>query len=178
MIPAWLLPEGVRWVVAGGWAACPALASDQDIWVLVDADEMSDMRDRILDGLRDYYGDDYDARVTELEDRRSMVVDRQSEVSDNTYETVPVNTLKVASVYTHGLERHILVTDASCAYELVEAFDINTHAVAIEPDGNIVKSALWAPFTEPPIMVRDTPTTKMRMNKIRQRYGHPPIEEV
>ncbi len=176
MIPEGILPEsiGTRWCVAGGWAACPAQAADQDIWVFADMENDEDpveMRERLLAHLRGFFGEDFDDRVTVLEDSRT------TEGGDN-YESLPVLTLKVAKFYLRGIERHLLVTTATCAYELVEAFDVSTHAVAIEHDGNVVKASTWTQITLPPTMVRDTPTTRERMIKIAKRYGlYAPLAE-
>ncbi len=40
-----LLPESLRgqWCIAGGYAACPALASDIDVWVYNAADALADL---------------------------------------------------------------------------------------------------------------------------------------
>jgi hypothetical protein len=48
MIPSYLLPEGTPYFVAGGWAACPALATDMDVWVL-SRDPAATTRTNVLD---------------------------------------------------------------------------------------------------------------------------------
>jgi sulfur carrier protein ThiS len=132
------------------------------------------MRERLLNHLRTFFGEDFDDRVTVLEDSRTTEGGGKGR-----YDSLPVLTLKVATFYLRGVERHLLVTTATCAYELVEAFDISTHAVAIEPDGNVVKASTWTQVTLPPTMIRDTPTTRERMVKIAKRYGlYAPLAEL
>lgn len=164
MIPAGLLPEGTKWCIAGGWAACPALAKDQDIWVLVDADGdphfLREERDRLLSHLRQQFGD--------------LVVEHDSErLSDpKDYDNTMVRILKVAQFRLEGREIHLLIADAPSASYLLRTFDISTHQVAIEDTGGVVTGEGWTGPHEPPVMLQETPTTHERLVKIAMRYGH------
>jgi len=169
MIPAGMLPDGVKWCVAGGWATCPALATDQDIWVFAKGlGSLAEVREMLLDHLRKYFGMDFDEEVVVLEDRRVV----EGVDASEGYETLPTTTVKVASFYKAGAERHLLVTDAKDAHALVNSFDISTHMVAIMPNGQVVTGDEWTTVNEKPVMVRDTPTTAARLEKITARYAH------
>lgn len=168
-----MIPKSIvidyRYVVAGGWAACPALATDRDVWVMCPANEdPGEVRAKLLQNLSEgEYRYDY---TEEDEDR----LDLQGY-------TGLYQVLKVAKIRMDawgGQDIHLLVTTADSALELVDAFDVSTHAVAIYDDGKIVRGTQWTPITEPPVMLRDTPTTAKRMAKIARRYGHEAVAQI
>ena len=156
MIPSNLLPANTDWFIAGGYAACPALASDRDVWVTAETSDMDATRERILAHLE-----------TEFE-KWQIVVLEPSQRQEGTYAL----SLKVARVITPGVPCEIIVTDAENAHALIDGFDVSTHQIAILPNGMVVKGALWTSITERPIKLRDSDTTDARMVKIATRYGH------
>jgi hypothetical protein len=162
MIPSYLLPEGTRYFIAGGWAACPALATDRDVWLL--SRDPVETRDAVLKHLDATLFDD---EWKELPDGRVTAVDG----SEDAYGVDATTTLKIATVDLTGQTIHLLVTSGSIL-AVLDTFDISTHQVAISDTGGVVRGRNWTPVTEPPIKLRDTPTTDERMAKIAARYGH------
>jgi len=162
MIPKGILPSDLEdsAFIAGGYAACPPLAKDLDLWVFVDerVQTLADVRQQILTWL--------DTEMWPYEEEGGM---RQEFGQVNNY---PVSSRKVAVVrsphMTHPV--HILVTNSQPA-DLLETFDISTHQVAIV-FGNVIKGSQWTPVTEPPRMLKNTPTTPERMEKIAARFGY------
>lgn len=169
MVPIELLPEGEKWCVAGGYAACPALANDQDIWVMVnDEDSVTDARERLLDHLRTFFGEDFDDRVeVQTEVRTGQTGD------DSAPDGGAIPILRVAKFFYHGIERHLLVAHVGCVTTLLRTFDISTHQVGIDSDGMVFKGPDYTPPHVPPVKLKETPTTDARMVKIAQRFGHP-----
>jgi hypothetical protein len=168
MIPPTLLPEDLQQqaFIAGGYAACPALALDMDIWVRVNGDEtMHDAKQRIIDWLENTMWP-YEAATTRLSSPGVILGGRDG------YDHLDINVLKVATVKSVYLTHpyHIMVVNVDPA-TLIEAFDISTHQIALAW-GNVIKGSGWTPITEPPRMLRRTPTTPERMEKIAARYGH------
>jgi hypothetical protein len=158
MIPSYLLPEGTPYFVAGGWAACPALATDMDVWVT--SDNPARTRTEILEHFNaKLFADEY-------EEERSDEVAGDVDAYSN-----PL-TLKVARVLIGQKRFHILVTSGDIS-DVLNGFDISTHQVAITDSGTVVRGYHWTPVTEPPIKLKDTPTTNDRLIKIAARYGHP-----
>lgn len=157
MIPSYLLPEGTPYFVAGGWAACPALATDMDIWVI--SRTPAPTRTELLDHFK------MRLFVDEYEEERSDEVEGDVDAYSN-----PL-TLKVARVSIGQKRFHILVTSGDIT-DVLNGFDISTHQVAITDSGTVVRGYSWTPITEPPVKLKDTPTTDVRMLKIATRYGH------
>lgn len=162
MLPKGILPSDLMEYafIAGGYAACPPLASDIDLWVYVqrEADTLSAVKARILDWL--------DSEMWPYEAEESAI----RAIGETNGYTLTAS--KVAIVrsphWSHPV--HIMVTSAT-PQDLLETFDISTHQVAIV-FGNVIKGSQWTPVTEPPRMLRNTPTTPERMEKIAARYGH------
>ena len=163
MIPKELLPSDLAncAFIAGGYAACPALATDIDVWVYIqkESETLREARARILGWL--------ESEMWPYEEEEAN--SRREGFDKDGYS---ISSVKVAVVrsphWSHPV--HIIVTNAQPA-ELLETFDISTHQVAIV-FGNVVKGSKWTPVTQPPVMLRNTPTTPERMEKIRTRYGH------
>lgn len=169
MIPHNLFPEGTKYCVAGGYAACPALANDIDVWVYgVAADDLQIARAELLLHIvkQDFHvstegGDNIVSEEYESENQRCSI-------------------LKVAAV---GIGRgngnmplHIMVTDAKTPVQILQNFDVSTHAVALTP-GGVVKHPKWTPPHVPPVALLDHKTTPARMERIARRFGHLPAEE-
>lgn len=164
MLPKELLPSDLMnsAFIAGGYAACPALASDIDLWVMAPPNQLGATRKTIINWLETEMWP-YEVQ----EDQRLSVLGPAAAYG---YDVIAGKVAIVKSPHmTHPI--HIMVVDRSPA-ELLETFDISTHQVAIV-FGNVVKGSGWTPVTVPPVMLRNTPTTPERMRKIAARYGHP-----
>lgn len=165
MIPKGLLPPDLmdNAFIAGGYAACPALASDLDLWVYVpQSQSLQAARTEILQWL--------ESELWPFELQEDRRFNRLGPSASEGYDVIAGKVAIVKSPHmTHPI--HIMVVDRSPA-ELLETFDISTHQVAIV-FGNVIKGSEWTPVTVPPVMLKNTPTTPERMRKIAVRYGHP-----
>ena len=151
MIPRNLLPEGTHYFIAGGWAVCPALATDRDLFVQTTGD-LDDTRAMLLDFMR------------------ARGFDVAEDVAENNYTGVPL--LRVAIVKDkYAQDIHILVTSADVD-DVLNTFDISTTQVAITESGRVVKGADYTSLTVRPIRLKDTPTTNERYIKYCERFGH------
>jgi len=159
MIPNTLLPEGTSYCIAGGWAACPALALDKDVWVFADPQEdIVALRDILLKHLED------DNAEYEVEDETRNAAG---------YEGV-ISILRVAKVEVPGsVPIHLIVTNALDPHDLISSFDVSAHQIALSSQGHVIKGGNFTPVTVKPVKLKDTPTTDERMRKIAERYGHP-----
>ena len=157
------------WCIAGGFACCPGMARDCDVWVLgvtLDGSMPEDVRGGILD------------RLT------SAGVQFEPEENDPEQPGEIYNLgngilcWKVAKL-DDG--RQIILTNAETPYDLLQSFDVSTHQVALSSNGELVKGADWTPPTMPPVMIWNGGTTSERIVKISRRYGRmrptPPIVE-
>lgn len=166
MIEPGLLPDDTRYFVAGGFAACPALASDVDIWVESAYYNTTLSRSELLKHLINTYRSD---RVSVEESGDDVCA--YSDVGEC------FQTMKVASVRGfNGVTYHIMVTTGTVR-EVLNGFDISTHQVAITNEGEIVVGDNYTKPSEMPRILRMTPTTPERLQKITQRYA-PPVESV
>lgn len=162
MIPKSLLPEGTQWCVAGGYAACPALASDVDVWVYNVAEgDLQRTRAMLLMHL--------------AENNFSVLTEECKDKPEPQYEHSRT-TLKVGIVDGQGIDHkkqvHLLVTSATTIMEILDGFDISTHALAIGSIGYVVKHKKWTPITEPPQLITSNERTPARWLRIAARYGH------
>lgn len=163
MIPKGLLPPDYMdcAFIAGGYAACPPLARDIDLWVMVNPSQsLAAVREEILAWLES------ELWPYEVQDDRRL---RPLGTTAEGYDIIATKVAVVKSLHmSHPI--HIMLVDRS-PRELLETFDISTHQVAIV-FGNVIKGSGWTPITEPPRQLKDSPTTAARMEKIAQRYGH------
>lgn len=161
MIPKNLIPEGLRWCIAGGYAACPALAADTDVWVMVDTDIFS-----TYDRLRDHFVRIFGANA--------LIDPRPDEAQDMAIHELYVDeaTIKVAHVSVDGRDFHIMVTYCASPMAIIDRFDISTHQVALTSDGGIIRGQQWTAPHVYPVRLKSTPRTELRMRKICARYGH------
>lgn len=161
MIPKGLLPEpyAANAFIAGGYAACPALAQDMDVWVLSPNPEQT--RLEILGYLK---GSPYHRGVVEQSDVESA----QSDLYEH-----ECTILKVAEVHVRGFEPpiHIVVADAKNVLEILDGFDVSTHQVAITPAEGIVRGPHWTPVNEPPVAFKANINTPKRMERITARFA-------
>jgi hypothetical protein len=168
MIPKKLLPGMYQeqWCVAGGYAACPALADDQDVWVYaVPTEDLDAVRRVLLSHLSEW----------RIGRPRGPFFENEMDTRTVAGYQHPRNVRKVAKVYIPYPAKpiHLLVTDAMAPGEIIEGFDISTHAVAIDYTGRVWKASQFTPPHLPPVKLLDTDTTPERMAKITTRFGHP-----
>ncbi len=158
-----LLPPKTKWCIAGGFAACPALASDIDLWVYgVRTHELQVRRAEILLHIA---GSDFNVSTEGGDNVKSEEYEE---------EDFGISILKVGRI---GIGRgngntpvHIMVTDAKTPLELLHHFDISTHAVAIDRYGSVIKHPKWTKVTATPVALREHSTTEDRLTKIIARY--------
>lgn len=148
------------WCIAGGFAACPALADDVDVWVWGRYD-LAESRQTILDHLKArHLRHTVEAVSTELE-------------ASQRYGNLVIKIEKVAVVSGGGKPIHIMVTDAPCPEALVSAFDISTHAVAFDNNFGIAAALEFThPGELPRLMEHANDRTPERLGKILARFGH------
>ena len=157
MIPKNLLPEGLHYFIAGGWAVCPALATDRDVFVQTTGD-LHDTRAALLDHLR---AEGFD--VEEEDETRDLVI------ADG-YSTIPI--AKVAKVKQKFCQDiHLLVTSGD-VMDVLDTFDISTSMVAITDNGKIVRGSDYSAINKPVVKTKDTPTTEERHAKYTARFAH------
>lgn len=167
-----LVPIGMPWCIAGGFAACPALANDIDVWVYQQSD-LSLARTRVLEHLGEMlalapkYGKPF---VLEA------VTGSEQQQASERYQNMRVNIEKVAMVYgRNGFSKvkpvHLMVTDAPDPSVILSGFDVSTHAVAIDQNGRVHTQNFTHPGEKPQALLRNekTPT---RMKRIAERFGH------
>lgn len=146
--------------IAGGYAACPALASDLDLWVYVqpERDTLANVRQRVLDWLEN------EMWPYEAEENTHKMIGEDA----NGYSLASMKVSTVRSPHwSHPV--HIMVTTAQ-PRDLIETFDISTHQIAIV-FGQVIKGSGWTPIIEPPVVLKMTSTTPERLEKIRKRFG-------
>lgn len=167
------LADNRKWCVAGGWAACPQLATDQDVWVFIDQWDISELRseDRLskLARLRLemlVVWPDITPEGPSIADSKG---DHQDFDEDNLarYGDCGIGVIKVGILGN----RHILLTDAEDIQQLLSHFDISTHQCAIDQDMTFIRGTEWTPITEDPKVLRTGgEQTAVRLEKIRARY--------
>ncbi len=179
MLPLTLLPAPYNETafIAGGYAACPGLAEDIDVWCPVDLTEPSgglasnpfevvwNERDRVVKYLRAQFGEAFIEQdgVGTPRDRTKL---------QTTFEgyNLPIPIRRAGSVTLEGcsLPYHIICVGGDVD-EVLSSFDISTHAIALTPKG-VVKDANWTPpMVEPKILLHKY-TSAARFEKIRMRY--------
>lgn len=157
MIPEGLVPGGFEWMVAGGWAVCPALATDMDIFVMIDPEKepVEDVRTLILAGLRNYGFDFEEEGGIDEEIHRLQYGQR---------------VLRVAKVTYHGRTLHVLLGLGPVFEDVLETFDLSICQVGILSDGAIVKGPAYTSPVQEIVVTRDTPTTAARLKKYQDRF--------
>lgn len=187
MLPVSLLPTPYRETafIAGGFAACPALAADVDVWCPVDlmADDSDPFglvwaeRDRIVDWLKAQFGSafvEHDASSSRRGDVPTPPSFRHGQLV-STFEgyhlPIPIRRAGAVTIVGHALPYHIIVVGGDVD-EVLSSFDITTHMVALTPRGVVVGEHYTPPFEEPRVITKKY-TTEARMEKIRARYRWP-----
>lgn len=143
------IAAGYDWCVAGGWAACPQLAGDQDVWIFGD---IASDQTKLLMRLLKVPG----FVAAKEEEQHEDYILRDASV-------------RIAKVGTLG-NRHIMVTSATDEMDLLKQFDISTHQCALTSDMEFIAGPEWTPITQAPIALFPTPQTPARLEKIRARY--------
>lgn len=151
------IARGYQWCIAGGFAALPDKAGDCDVWVYgVSYESLSSARDKILERLR----------------ARNIVFTEEpvvwGEVEESYATGVNIGSLKVARLADN---RHIVVTKAQSIDDILNAFDVSTHQVALSSDGELIRGREFTPISVEPIMLLQNDKTEGRMQKVEQRYG-------
>ena len=155
------LANGRQWCVAGGWAACPQLAGDQDVWIFTgESCCMGPDIETRLEWTRA-------ARVELLKMFPAIRAEQDAaDINLDHYGDLGFFVVKVGTLD----RRHIMVTDAEDIMDLLSSFDISTHQSAIDSNMQFIQGENWTPITEPPNAMRQTETTDARMKKITERY--------
>ena len=163
MIPVDLLPEShwESWCVAGGWAACPSLAGDQDIWLFEPKNCLKQLRLLVLQHLEE----------------QNFIYTEEGQAEAGSSYSPSFGILKIAAIELPKRQHtiHLLATSHPSAEKLIETFDISTHQIAITHDGNVVLGSKWTPVTMAPKVIavnQGKPTTPARMTKITARYRY------
>jgi hypothetical protein len=158
MVPRNLLPAAYPYyLVAGGWAVCPALATDMDVFVLVGPNaDLQTVRQEILDHLK-----------TEAFDHTEQDETREFQG----YEGL-VGIGKVATVDLFpSTVIHIMVANTTRYEDVLGSFDLSTCMVGITESGQVVKGDYWTPPTMLPTVLKDTPSTPARRAKYIERFN-------
>lgn len=174
------VPEDLRpnMVVAGGYAACPELADDIDVWVLADdeIDGLTEACDR-----EEYLGSRRHRLKMHLAGMGTERVsaDESDYAGDHKLVTT-VTALLNFSGYNRSvriLDRKIqlLVVPHRTPQELVDSFDISTHAIALQRS-RFVFGRGWTRLNQTPNVLRWNQPGKSleRLLKISKRYGMTP----
>lgn len=193
MLPHGLLPPEIDEAaafIAGGYAACPALASDVDVWIttgaigdLDDWDKVYALRLRLIEWIRStpalsplritsFVEEDGDR--TPRDPSRSRLAGNTSWFTNlkSTHEgyimVLPVRRVGVVTIEGHSLPYQLIAVGGSVD-DVLSSFDISTHQIALTSKG-VVKGEHWTPVWEPPVVITTKYTTPARMEKIRERY--------
>lgn len=144
------------WCIAGGFAACPDKAGDCDVWVLTGGDEsLGSVRDGILQRLQAL-------DIAFVEESTPF-----SDVLESYATGVNIGTTKCARL-ADG--RQIIVTTADSASELLDAFDVSAHQIALTSDGELVRGSGFTPIDQPVRALLRNEYTDSRLTKIACRY--------
>lgn len=151
-----------RAYIAGGWAACPALASDMDVWILATTQEannpdfnLADLRAQVLNDI-------------------GPAVHEEDSLESGEYGGVEIKIRKVCRITpSSGVSLHLMVTDAPIIEAVLANFDISTHQIAVSPFGEVIFGNNWTPITELPKVIeeRRNGQTEARLKKITERYA-------
>ncbi len=176
MIPNGLLPAGALWCVAGGWAACPALATDMDVWVYgAPTIDLSLRRAALLAHLEQWAATNNTKRPIWPE-KRYRVSPQETSETFLAYEGLDCAIEKVAVITLPRTAQakpiHLMVTDAPDPGTLLQGFDVSTHAVAIDHTGRIFRHPQWTAPHQTPIEILHNEHTPDRMARIAARFGH------
>lgn len=159
-----LVPEGWNYFIAGGYAACPSLASDIDVWAQPPSDDYSTRsfgfeRRTLIQHLRNIFG------VSRFTEETSENPGEEYIFASHCIRILKVG--KLEGVAT--LPIHVMITDGDVT-DVLRGFDVSTHAVALT-DFGVVKGDGWTSVCEAPRRLLSNPKTESRIRKISERYG-------
>ena len=155
MIPKNLIPEGMRYFIAGGWAVCPALATDRDLFVQTTGD-LTDTRAMLLDHMR---AQGFDL-VEEGDENGIPTLD----LIRTDY--IMVEVMKVAKVsQKFAQDIHVLLTTGDVA-DVLNSFDLSVCQIAITETGKIVRGDYYTHPYKPIYVVNDTPDDSGSSSKV------------
>ena len=173
MIPKGLLPDGLQVFIAGGFAACPALATDVDIWISTAVGTCDDTRQYVLDHLNSH-GFDYTEEDGEDSKRRRFQKDKalaNAQLLSNFegyHHILGLRRVGEVRITGHSLPYHLIVVEGDVD-EVLSSFDISTHQIALTEKG-VVRGDHWTPIWERPFVIHEKYTTPDRLLKIQERY--------
>lgn len=149
------LAQGFPYCIAGGYAACPQLASDMDVWVLTGpVDSLEDIADEIRE------------ECPAIVPFDMSIANEPEYILDH-----GVRILKVGTQYPPvGVPMHLMLAECRTITGLLDCFDVSTHQCALNADFEFIKGLQWTPITVPPVELFSTPSTAARMRKIAERY--------
>lgn len=174
MIPKGLLPDGLGDVfIAGGFAACPALASDVDVWISTAEGTCEDTRSFILDHLRAHQfefveQDGADSPRGRVQLDKSLAKSQLLSTFEGYFLVLGLRRVATVTLPGVSLPYHLIVVEGSVD-DVLSSFDITTHQVALTEKG-VVKGEHWTPIWELPQIIQAKYTTPARIEKIRARY--------
>ncbi len=182
MIPHNLFPAGTKWCIAGGYAACPALATDIDVWVYdvkeIARGDIGYRRAELIAYVEQWVASQNINRPIWPERRYRFETQEQTETM-MAYDQLVNHIEKVGVLYSPrsaGVKPiHLMVTTAYDPGSLISGFDVSTHAVAIDHDGRLWKHALWTAPHQPPAVIQVNAKTQERYQRICKRFGHPEV---
>jgi hypothetical protein len=173
------IPESLhdQFVVAGGYACCPELAGDIDMWLLVGAKATPEDTEMHMEDLR---GDLY----SHLHKMGASLSSAGKETPEYLFgKRRLVGTIQGFWKTGGYLRQYIkaetnlqfIIAPCDTAQELVDSFDLSTHAIAFQGD-QYTFAKQWTRREVPPVVMRwDQPaTTLKRIHKICARYGTVP----
>lgn len=170
VIDSGLLNHYPDWFVAGGYAADPALANDIDIWIQVEdsyaaASHHVKLHDWLAMAGFQFERQDVQAAPEMIESYR---LDGDGEMEFVLVYRVAVITAWRSIQFSKPV--HLLITTGTVD-EVLNHFDISTHALALLPNGKFVYGKGWTPKTVDPVILRDSASTPARFVKISGRYA-------
>lgn len=179
MIPNDLLPpwaHALQPFIAGGYAACPALAQDVDVWLpmpdFVEWEQVQATRDQLARYLHETFGARFTVQDGQGSKRDTIPAwDRHRLLSHAEGYVMPIPIYRAGSVDYPGasLPYHLIVVGGDVD-DVLSSFDITTHQVALTSKG-VVRGEQWTPPWVRGTVLHQKYTTPERMRKLEARYG-------
>ena len=186
MIPPLLLPAELREeaFIAGGYAACPALAQDVDVWIPSTHSLFKITRVSVLDHLHrvanahaplpgdlsfTVQDDDDSPRGRLLESDAPPPGVCQLNTFEDYNSILRLRRAATVNIVGHTLPYHIIIVEGAVD-DVLSSFDISTHQVALTWKG-VVRGEHWTPPNAPPVVITQKYTTTERLAKIEARYA-------